>query len=990
MSDGEEVAIILSSPPSRPDSFTIDAFSFLSSDFNHENLDLLYLSACDPTILGTDSLADASFPYENFYQYTPDFDSLHFSSTAPSYYTQNHNTFSIHSHTRSNPLAFVPIYAATKKKYKPVAKRTKPHSGVPPFTEQLAESFAGRACGGILDLFVGYDERRLATISRDLTTFSTPFGARRLTTLPMGWTNSVPIFHDDLTYILQPEIPEFTQPFIDDVPARGPATRYELPDGGFETIPENAGIRRFVWEHLTNVNRIVQRVRYSGGTFSGTKSILCAAEYTVVGHRCTYAGRVPEPGNYDKVLNWGPCRSLSELTRKNAPFDWGPEQIAAQDDLKRALANSPALRPLDYKSAAEVILAVDTSKIAVGYLLAQCDLDKPSRRFYARFGSITLNDREAAYSQPKLELYGLFRSLKATKRLLIGIRNLVIEVDARYIRGMLNNPDEVPGASMNRWIVTILTFQFRLVHVPGVQHGPDGLSRRPPQPGDEPYEEEDEDWIDRLNGLLHLINPPAPLRIASAGTPVFTQTNADAQPVDIDIPRSTAAQLEDDRLCDVFRYLTTLTSPIMLTTEKERQAFTRQVLRFYTRGTQLFRHSPDGHNLLVLWPDQRLSILRQAHDNVGHKGVYATTALLAERFWWPHLQADVPPPITSFPAPPGVRWHVDTMHMPGPFKYYLHARCALTSFVKGRAVRRETGRVVGEWIFQDILCRWGAACEFITDNGTPFVAALDYLRKKYGITHIRISGYNSRANGIVKRPHYDMRQALFKAADGAQERWHQHVHNVQWANRITVRRRLGCSPFFAATGSHPLLPFDIVKATYLAPPPNAMPSTADLIASRARALARRAEDVDRLHTRVYNARVHAAHQLELKHPRSIRDFNFARGDLVLMRNKAIESALNRKMRPRYLGPYVILARNCSTAYIVCELNGAVLDRPIAAFRLVPYLARRTIDLAWLDDNTYLDISTARLREMEASHSQGDDEGEGTLDDEDFEQDAPER
>ncbi|KAI0328793.1 hypothetical protein GY45DRAFT_1218765, partial [Cubamyces sp. BRFM 1775] len=32
------------------------------------------------------------------------------------------------------------------------------HSGVPPFTEQLAESFAGRACGGILDLYVGYDE----------------------------------------------------------------------------------------------------------------------------------------------------------------------------------------------------------------------------------------------------------------------------------------------------------------------------------------------------------------------------------------------------------------------------------------------------------------------------------------------------------------------------------------------------------------------------------------------------------------------------------------------------------------------------------------------------------------------------------------------------------------------------------------------------------------------------------------------------------------
>ena len=59
------------------------------------------------------------------------------------------------------------------------------HSGVPPLTEQLAEHFTGRACGGILDLYVGYDERALDERSRDYTTFQTPFGAFRLVTLPM-------------------------------------------------------------------------------------------------------------------------------------------------------------------------------------------------------------------------------------------------------------------------------------------------------------------------------------------------------------------------------------------------------------------------------------------------------------------------------------------------------------------------------------------------------------------------------------------------------------------------------------------------------------------------------------------------------------------------------------------------------------------------------------------------------------------------------------
>ena len=120
---------------------------------------------------------------------------------------------------------------------KPLNAVTIQHSGVPPFTDLLAESFAGRACSSILDLFVGYDERALAEGSRDFTTFQTPYGPLRSTMLPMGWSNSVPIFHGDVTFILHEEIPKITQPFIDDVPIKGPVTRYIQANGEAETIP---------------------------------------------------------------------------------------------------------------------------------------------------------------------------------------------------------------------------------------------------------------------------------------------------------------------------------------------------------------------------------------------------------------------------------------------------------------------------------------------------------------------------------------------------------------------------------------------------------------------------------------------------------------------------------------------------------------------------------------------------------------------------------
>jgi hypothetical protein len=176
----------------------------------------------------------------------------------------------------------------------PLNRVTIQHSGVPPIPEHLAEQFGGCACGGMFDLYVGYDERLIAESSQDYTTFQTPFGALRLVTLPMGWTNSVPLFHDDVTFISQAEIPHVTIPYIDDVPIKGLMTTYQNVDDSYETIPKNPGIRQFVWEHFENLNRVVQRMKYCGGTFSGPKLYLCVPEIFVLGHRCTPEGRLPD------------------------------------------------------------------------------------------------------------------------------------------------------------------------------------------------------------------------------------------------------------------------------------------------------------------------------------------------------------------------------------------------------------------------------------------------------------------------------------------------------------------------------------------------------------------------------------------------------------------------------------------------------------------------------------------------------------------------
>ncbi len=271
---------------------------------------------------------------------------------------------------------------------------------MPPLIEQLAETFGVHACYGIFDLFVTFDQRLLSVKSRDLTTFQTPLGTFHLSVLPMGWTNSMQVLQGDITYMLQDEIPDVAIPFIDDMGVKGPITCYETADGGYETIPKNSGIRRFVWEQFQNLNQVVQQIKYAGCTWSGKKAYLCVPEAIIIGHKCTYEGRIPEDGKVNKIKNWEPCldltdihsflgitgilriyvcnysllaRPLVNLTCKGVRFFWGLDQEAAQEALKQEIINSPALCPIDYKLDAPIILAVDTSTQAVGYAIFQED-----------------------------------------------------------------------------------------------------------------------------------------------------------------------------------------------------------------------------------------------------------------------------------------------------------------------------------------------------------------------------------------------------------------------------------------------------------------------------------------------------------------------------------------------------------------------------------------------------------------------------------------
>ena len=79
------------------------------------------------------------------------------------------------------------------------------------------------------------------------------------------------------------------------------------------------------------------------------------------------------------------------------------------------------------------------------------------------------------------------------------------------------------------------------------------------------------------------------------------------------------------------------------------------------------------------------------------------------------------------------------------------------------------------------------------------------------------------------------------------------------------------------------------------------------------------------------------------------------------------------MRARYLGPCIVISRNKGGAYILAELDSSVFDRPVTAFRVIPYFARTKLKLPLLED--LIDVLLANLEQMKATPYEDPDDDE---------------
>jgi transposase InsO family protein len=134
------------------------------------------------------------------------------------------------------------------------------------------------------------------------------------------------------------------------------------------------------------------------------------------------------------------------------------------------------------------------------------------------------------------------------------------------------------------------------------------------------------------------------------------------------------------------------------------------------------------------------------------------------------------------------------------------ARDDLSKAAEGRALSSNTAEAIAQFFWEQIYCRYGAVGQIVTDNGSEFKGAFKLLHERMKVPQILISTYNLKANGVVERVHFNIREGIIKACGN---------NLYQWPDKVTVSQTTGWSPHYILHGVHPVLPLDLFEHTFL-------------------------------------------------------------------------------------------------------------------------------------------------------------------------------
>lgn len=164
---------------------------------------------------------------------------------------------------------------------------------------------------------------------------------------------------------------------------------------------------------------------------------------------------------------------MRELIKAGAGFNWQEEHQRAFETLKSAVKNVTELAYFEPQRRTRVV--ADASPVALGAVLVQFKDDEEGRPLIISFASKSLTDTERRYCQTEKEALALVWAVEKFEYFLLG-RYFELETDHRPLASIFK-PTSQPPARVERWVLHLQHFNFKVIYKSGKQNVADPFSR---------------------------------------------------------------------------------------------------------------------------------------------------------------------------------------------------------------------------------------------------------------------------------------------------------------------------------------------------------------------------------------------------------------------------------------------------------------------------------------------------------------------------------
>ena len=283
------------------------------------------------------------------------------------------------------------------------------------------------------------------------------------------------------------------------------------------------------------------------------------------------------------------------------------------------------------------------------------------------------------------------------------------------------------------------------------------------------------------------------------------------------------------------------------------------------------------------------------------------------------------------------KWAIDFVGPINPLgkrttsRYVITTIDNLTKWTEAKLVKDYSATTIMQFIFQNILKRFGCPRILMSDQGTHFLnQTIEALIEKFQVFHQKSTPYHPQDNGTVEAFNKFLEHALTKVCNINKDDWNLRIPTVLWDYRTTCKKLTGNTPFKLAYGKDVVMPMEYIV------PSLGIAMLIDM--ENEETLSERLMHVVELEEGRFIARFHKQVQKKREkawHDRHIKHKTFKEGDLIFLYYSKFVM-FPGKFFMQWLGPYQVKYVTNGGVVQLVKLNGEVFPSLVNGSRLELY------------------------------------------------------